>query len=72
MHSKPDACAFNSPKPSKVRVNIVGNIMELNNPTAKIDHIEISPCVFIEIAIITIASKAKILSTFPGAIIFVK
>ena len=48
---------------------MVGNIIELNNPTAKIDHMEINPSVLIEITIIRIASKANILNTLPGAII---
>ena len=72
MQSKPEACAFRSPKPSKLNVNIVGNIIELNKPTDKIDHIEIKPTVFIEIRIITIAKKEKIVNTFPGVITLVK
>ena len=72
IQSNPEACAFKSPKPSSVKVKMVGNIIELNKPTAKIDHIETKPTVLIEIAIKTIASKAKILSTLPGDIIFVK
>ena len=51
---------------------MVGNIMELNNPTARIDHIEINPCVLIDINIIRIANEAKILKTFPASIIFVR
>ncbi len=47
MHNKPEACAFKSPKPSKDNVKIVGNMIELNNPTAKIDHIESNTVVFI-------------------------
>ena len=72
IHSKPEACAFKSPNPSKLKVKIVGNMIELNKPTAKIDHIETKPVVFIEIRIIAIANKAKILKTFPGAKILVK
>ena len=72
IQSKPEACAFKSPKPSKLKENIVGNIIELNNPTAKIDHIESKPVVFIEIKIKEIANKEKILKTFPGEIILVK
>lgn len=72
IHNKPDACAFKSPKPSKLNVKIVGNIIELNNPTANIDHIESNPVVLIEIKIIAIAKEAKIANTFPGEIIFVK
>ena len=72
IHNKPEACAFKSPKPSKLKVKIVGNIIELNNPTANIDHIETNPVVLIEIKIIAIANEAKMLNTFPGDIIFVK
>ena len=72
IHSKPEACAFKSPKPSSDKVNIVGNIMELNNPTAKIDHMDSSPVVLIEIRIMAMAKKAKIPKTFPGAKIRVK
>ena len=72
IHNNPEACAFKSPKPSKLSVKIVGNIMELNNPTAKIVHIEINPTVFIEIKIMIIAIVAKMLNTFAGAKILVK
>ena len=66
IHSKPDAWAFKSPKPSKVNVKIVGNIIELNNPTAKIDHIDSNPCELMETTIITMANNAKILNTLPA------
>ena len=72
IHSSPEACAFKSPKPSSDNVKIVGNIMELKKPTAKIDHIESSPVVFIEIKIMEIAKEAKIPKTFPGAKIRVR
>ncbi|EDP94357.1 hypothetical protein KAOT1_09921 [Kordia algicida OT-1] len=51
---------------------MVGNMIELNNPTAKMDHIEINPVVVIDIAIIEIASIAKMLNTFAGDIILVR
>lgn len=72
VHSKPEPFGFNEPIPSKANVKIVGNMIELNRPTARILHIEISPVVLIEIKISEIASKAKIPKTFPGLIIRVK
>ena len=72
IHNNPEACAFKSPKPSKLSVKIVGNMMELNNPTAKIAHIESNPKEFIEIKIMVIAIVAKMLNTFAGAKILVK
>lgn len=72
IHNNPEACAFKSPKPSKLSVKIVGNMMELNNPTANIDHIDNNPSVFMEIKIMKIAKNEKILNTFPGSMIFVK
>jgi|TARA_B110000240_G_C13449679_1_gene431960 hypothetical protein len=67
IHSKPEACAFKSPKPSSDKVKIVGNIMELKKSTAKIDHIENNPVVFIEIKIMAISKEAKMPKTFTGA-----
>ena len=72
MHNNPDACALRSPRPSKLSVKIVGNMIELNNPTAKIDHIEIKPVVAIEIKIMPTANDAKMLNTLDGAKIVVK
>ena len=72
IHSSPEACAFKSPKPSSDKVKMVGNIMELNNPTAKIDYIDNSPVVFIEIKIKAMAKEAKMPKTFPGAKIRVR
>ena len=72
IHSKPEACAFKSPKPSKLNVKMVGNIIELNKPTAKILHIESNPVVFMEMNIMATAKKANRLSTLPGFIILVK
>tara|TARA_B110000908_G_C10130759_1_gene392070 strand:- start:751 stop:897 length:147 start_codon:yes stop_codon:yes gene_type:complete len=48
-------------------VKIVGNIMELKKSTAKIDHIENNPVVFIEIKIMAISKEAKMPKTFTGA-----
>ena len=45
VHNKPDAFGFKSPIPSMANVNMVGNIMELNNPTAKMLHILTKPFV---------------------------
>ena len=72
IHNNPEACAFKSPKPSKLNVKIVGNIMELNNPTANIDHIEINPVVLIEITIMEIERIAQMLKTLAGDKILVK
>ncbi len=46
--------------------------MELNKPTAKIDHIEIKPVVAIDNRIIPTANDAKMLRTLAGAKIVVK
>ncbi len=72
VQSNPEACAFKSPNPSSVNVKIVGNMMELNNPTDKIDHSATSPFVFIEINMSSIESDAKIPKTFAGANILVR
>ena len=66
VHNNPETCGFRSPIPSMVNVKIVGNMIELNNPTVRIDHIDINPYVFIEIRIIPMASMAKILNTLDG------
>ena len=72
VHNKPDALGFNSPIPSIAKVKIVGNMMELNKPTAKILHILNKPVVLIEMRINIMATLANIPSTFPGFIIRVK
>lgn len=72
VHNKPEAFGFNSPKPSIEIVNMVGNIIELNKPTAKILHILISPVVLIDIKINRIAQVAKMPNTFPGFMILVR
>lgn len=72
VHNNPDALGFSSPNPSIAKVKMVGNIMELNNPTAKMLHIAMYPLVFIETKIKEIASVAKIPKTVPGLIILVR
>ena len=72
VQSKPEPFGFNSPMPSIARVKIVGNIMELNKPTARILHIENKPVVLIEMMMSSIAIKEKMLSTMPGFMIRVK
>ena len=41
--TSPDPLLVMAPKPFTARVKIVGNIMELKKPTAKIDHMATSP-----------------------------
>ena len=72
IHKSPEPLGFNSPIPSIAKVNMVGNIIELNKPTARILHIDINPVVLIEIRINKMAIEAKMLNTFPGFIIFVR
>ena len=72
VHNKPDALGFNSPIPSIAKVKIVGNMMELNKPTAKILHILSKPVVLIDIRINVMASVENIPNTFPGLIILVR
>ena len=43
VHNKPEAFGFSGPRPSIANVKMVGNIIELNNPTASILHIAIMP-----------------------------
>lgn len=45
--------------------------MELNSPTAKIDHMAIKPVVFMEIRMRVMAPNAKNDKTLAGATIFV-
>ena len=72
VHNSPDPFGFRSPNPFKDSVKIVGNIIELNNPTAKILHIDNNPFEMAEISIITIADMAKMLRTFPALKILVR
>lgn len=59
VHSIPDACGFKSSKPSKDKLNMVGNIIELKRPTARIEIMETMPKVWEEITIISTAPVAK-------------
>ena len=72
VHNKPDPFGFNSPIPSMAKVNIVGNIIELNNPTARMLHMLNNPDVLIDIIMSEMASVAKIPSTLPGFMILVR
>ena len=72
VHSNPDPFGFNLPIPLIDKVKIVGNIIELNKPTAKMLHILINPAVLTDVRINMIDIEAKIPSIFPGFIIFVR
>lgn len=72
VHNKPEAFGFSGPRPSIANVKMVGNIIELNNPTASILHIAIMPWEAIEVKTNTDANEAKRASTYPGFIILVK
>lgn len=43
VHRIPDAWGFKSSNPSKDKLKIVGNIMELNKPTARIEIMDTMP-----------------------------
>ena len=45
VHRIPDAWGFKSSKPVKDKLKIVGNIIELKRPTARIETIETMPIV---------------------------
>ena len=72
VHSNPEPFGFKLPKPLSDNVNIVGNIIELNSPMAKILHIDINPFEFADRKIRKIAIKAKKLSTLPAWKILVR
>ena len=72
VHKSPEPFGFKSPNPFKDSVKIVGNIIELNNPTAKILHIDNNPFEIAEISIIIIAEMEKMLRTLPASKIFVR
>ena len=55
----PEPCGFASPKSSIEIAKIVGNIIELNNPTARIAHMETNPDVSIDRPIKHTARKAN-------------
>ena len=61
-----------APNPFKDSVKIVGNIIELNNPTARILHIDSSPLEIADKIIIIVANIAKMLRTFPASKILVR
>ncbi|NQX82752.1 MAG: hypothetical protein HRT66_12295 [Flavobacteriaceae bacterium] len=72
VYNNPDAFGLRKPIPSIAKMKIVGNIIELNKPTAKILHILTKPVVLIDINIRVVVKKAKIPSAFPGFIILIR
>ena len=72
VHKRPEPLGLSSPIPSMASVNIVGNIIELKSQTARILHMLTMPVVLIETIMRAIAIVAKIPSTLPGFIIFVR
>ena len=72
IHNNPEPLGFKSPVPSMANVKMVGNIIELNKPTAKMLHIEIKPVLETEMIINAMAILANMPSTFPGFMILVK
>ena len=54
------------PNPSIARVKIVGNIIELNKPTAKMLHIANGPFVSIEVTTSAPAQNARMAKVLPG------
>src|SRR5271168_384915 len=51
------------PSPDNPTVKMLGNITELNNPTAKIAHIAVCPCVRIDVVTNPQATNAAVPST---------
>lgn len=72
VHNNPEPFGFKSPIPSIAKVKMVGNIIELNNPTHKILHIENNPVVLIDNKISAMANVAKMPKTLLGFIILVR
>ena len=72
VHNSPEPLGFNFPVPSSAMVKIVGNIIELHNPTKRIVHMANNPDVFTETKINKIAVIAKIARTLRGFIILVR
>ena len=68
MQRIPEPCPVCFPKPLIAKEKIVGNIIELNNPTSKIDHIAKEPKVDIEIITSNDAIIALNPSILPGFI----
>ena len=54
------------------KVKIVGNIIELNNPTDKMVHIAMNPVLDIEMVTINMAPMAKAANTLAGCRILVR
>ena len=72
IHNNPEACGFKSPNPCNVSVKMVGNMIELNSPTASIETIAVTPIEFIEITNMLMANTAKTFNTFAGCQILVR
>ena len=72
VHKIPDAWGFKSSNPSRESVNMVGNMIELNNPTPKIENIAINPKDIEDINNRTIAPMANKDNTNDGLITLVK
>lgn len=58
IHKSPDILGFRSPCPSNEVVNMVGNMIELNRPTASKDHIDSNP-------LVKTLSKIKVIAVNP-------
>ena len=72
VHKIPEACGFKSSNPSRDSVKIVGNMIELNNPTPKIENIAINPKDIDDINKRTMAPIAKNDNTNDGLMTLVK
>ena len=58
-HKIPEPWLVCLPNPLIAKLKIVGNIIELKSPTAKMDHIETKPVVDMEMMIKVMANIAK-------------
>src|ERR1700686_4183920 len=63
----PEPSAARLPKPSLARVNMVGNMMELNSPMASSDHPETVPTVLADTVNRMMTVAAAQANTLPGA-----
>lgn len=72
VHKIPEACGFKSSNPSRDKLKIVGNMIELKRPTANMDIIAIKPVVCADIHIKAKAPIAKKDNTRAGLMIFVR
>src|SRR6266404_2370766 len=63
----PEPSAARLPKPSLARVNMVGNMMELNSPIASNDQPETMPTVFADTVSKMMTVAAAQANTLPGA-----